>query len=157
MRKTSLLVLFLIFTSSCFSQSEMKVIDSILNYTAPRRKSSLKKVIVGNKRTGTAYFFLKSNNTVYSIVDRTSFYSSGKKRDSTYEIKYFFLEEKLVKVIYYRSTERPNSKGFAYYYFKDGNLIGNKNFADHPKIAIEIILKESAIQLEKASELIDVR
>ncbi len=143
----------LFFSIKSEAQDEMYTIDSLLDKTASKNPGHLTKIKIGTRKTGTAYFYLKSNKVLYSIVDRISFYNSQKKRDSSCEYKYFFLNDKLVKVIHNRSKERPNNHGFVYLYFKDGRLIGRKEFKDYPITDVEYITRESSLLFTKAKNL----
>ena len=91
MRKNVISLLLIFVTINCFAQNEMGAIDSILNKTASRKTVKLKKIQIGNRRTGTAFFYKKSNKVLFSIVDRKSFYNISGRRDSSNEYKYFFI------------------------------------------------------------------
>ena len=65
------------------AQDEMYNIDSLLDKTASKKTGHLIRIKIDTRKTGTAYFYLKPTKALFSIVDRTSFYNSQKKRDSS--------------------------------------------------------------------------
>lgn len=153
MKKKILLCLSFCFVATIAAQNEISDIDSLLNQTASKKTTRLKKIKIGSRKTGTAYFYLKSTNEVYSVAARNSFYNSAKHRYSSSEYKYFFLKDKLVKVIHSRAKSSPFSYGYTYLYFKDGKCLERKEFEDYPITNIEYVIAESVLILSKAIEL----
>jgi hypothetical protein len=133
----------------------MSSIDSLLNQAASKKNGRLTKIKIGSRRTGTAFFYLKSNNALFTIADRKSYFGSSHKNiDSASEYKYFFLNDKLVKVIHSRTKSNPFRAGYTYLYFKDNSLLGRKEFEDYPITNTEFVLNEALLLLSKAKNIV---
>jgi len=155
MKKIIVVFIFCFITGSVTAQDETVIIDSLLNQTASKKNTRFQKIVIGNRRNGIAYFYPKSTRTVFSIVKRIDYSSSRMHQDSAYEYKYFFLDDKLVKVIHSRTRIKPFRRGYTYLYFKNNELIGHKEFLDYPATNMAYVLSESELLLAKAKELIN--
>lgn len=138
---------------SVHSQVTAKMIDSILDSLASKKEHSLSRIKIGNRRTGTVFFYLKSTENIYSIADRVQYFNNSRRADSTAQFKYFFVEDKLVKVIHDRAKINPYRSGYTYLYFSNNSLIDRKNFDDSPDTDVSFVIKKADSLLQKAKRL----
>jgi hypothetical protein len=116
--KSLLLLFFSISSLSCISQSNN--IDDWDNDWDSKVKGKLKSIKVGNRATGTAIFYYKSNKSIFSIVKR-----SQHGWDSVSSICANFQNDTLFRVVVTRHL-RGGSQGSAIVYLEGKQIIEQK-------------------------------
>ena len=84
-------------------------------------KGKLKSIRIGNRGTGTAIFYYKSNKSIMGIVKRAQH-----GYDSVSSISANFQNDTLFSVTVTRHLRQGNTKGSAIIYLKGDKVIGQK-------------------------------
>jgi len=119
-------------------------------YLQSFKKKKFAKFVIGNKSVGTAYFYPKKTQTVFSIIDRKK-YGVTERSDSLTNIAYFFRNDSLIKASisrYYRSKgNRPISEITIHLYFKEGVIVDKAG-------NLEVWIPETSVIIKEAMDLL---
>ena len=152
MRRIVLVYLFICFSFQNYGQANVTAIDSSLNAIGKKR-GRFKKIKFGNNATGTVYFYLKKNKKIFSINDRKEYRNPRPGQDSSIHFIYLFLDDKLVKVRYYRFIYPKQQDHVADFYFSDNKLISTNTFKDVFTPDISVIISNARSFLIKAYQI----
>lgn len=109
-----------------------------------KENGKLKRVLKGNRRTGTVYYYLNSNGKIYSIQSRRQ-YGAGKVKDSSGAYFYYFINDSLVMATFVRNiySAGKHITGFTKLYFEGNRVTDSFQHGDAPTPNISLILREA--------------
>jgi hypothetical protein len=159
MKKISSVLLLLLICFDTYSQLEGNRIDSTLRATVKRKKTD--KIIIGNRGTGTAYFYLKGTRQVFSIINRKQQFSESRKIDSAFNYAYFFINDSLVRATYdryyFKKRKGGNERKRVDMFFRENVIVEKRQVNDTWIPHATDVLKEAESYLQNAKHLIQER
>jgi hypothetical protein len=149
--KLQILSIFIFLTSfsRLIAQDIITIVDSSI-LSIYKENHKCKRIKIGNRRTGTVYWFLRKNKNMFAIELRKEF-KTGKKFDSSITHHYYYKEDILIKATCEKHSHlkgKPNW-GIKHLYFEKDKLVNQLSYRVAPDLDIIEIVKEAYAELKK--------